>query len=51
VEGDRTYLGRAAACHEIMTEGGAIHPDRAAAVSSGRSSRESDEGPNSREDQ
>ena len=31
-----------------MTEGGAIHSDRAVRVSSGRSSRESDEGPNSK---
>jgi len=35
----------------IVTEGGEIHSDRAAEVSSGRSSRASDEGPNSRERQ
>ena len=35
-ESDRTYLGRSAACHGIVTEGGAIHSDRAAEVSSGR---------------
>jgi hypothetical protein len=31
---------------ESGTEGGAIHPDRAAEVSSGRSSPATDEGPN-----
>src|ERR1017187_10639821 len=36
VEGDRTYLGRSAACHGIVTEDEEIHPDRAAEVSSGR---------------
>ena len=36
-------------CHEIVTEGGAIHSDRATEVGSGRISRESDEGANSRE--
>src|SRR5260370_35752208 len=51
VEGERTYLGRSVACHGIVTEGGAIHSDRAAEVSSGRISRASDEGPNSRERQ
>ncbi len=39
MEGDRTYLGRSAACHGIVTEGEEIHFDRAAEVSSGRSSR------------
>src|SRR5260370_11913399 len=48
VEGSRTYLGRSVACHGIVTEGGEIHSDRAAEVSSGRSSRASDEGPNSK---
>ena len=48
MEGDRTYLGRSAACHGIVTEGGEIHSDRTAEVSSGRISRESDEGPNSK---
>jgi len=36
---------------ESLTEGGAIHSDHAAEVSSGRSSRASDEGLNSRERQ
>jgi hypothetical protein len=31
-----------------VTEGGAIHSDHATRVSSGRSNRESDEGPNSK---
>ena len=48
VEGDRTYLGRATACHGVVTEGGAIHSDRAGAVSSGRISRASEEGSNSK---
>jgi hypothetical protein len=48
VEGDRAYLGRLVACHGIVTEGGAIHSDRAARVSSGHISRASDEGPNSK---
>jgi hypothetical protein len=48
VEGGRTYLGRSVACHEIVTESGAIHFDRVAEVSSTRISRESDEGPNSK---
>jgi Reverse transcriptase (RNA-dependent DNA polymerase) len=51
VEGDRTYLGRSVACHGIVTAGGEIHSDRATEVSSGHISRESDEGPNSRERQ
>ena len=34
-----------------LTEGGAIHSDRAAEDSSGHISREGDEGPNSRERQ
>jgi len=36
---------------EIVTEGEAIHPDRVVEVSSGCSSRTSDEGPNGRERQ
>jgi hypothetical protein len=36
VEGGRTYLGRSAPRHGIVTEGEAIHPDRAAEVSKGR---------------
>jgi hypothetical protein len=36
-------------CHGIVTEGEAIHSDRIAEVSSGRSSREGGEGPNGRE--
>ncbi len=32
VEGGRTYRWRSAACHGILTEGEAIHPDRAAEV-------------------
>ncbi len=32
VEGGRTYLGRSATCHGIVTEGEAIHPDRGAEV-------------------
>jgi hypothetical protein len=51
VEGGRTYLRRSVACHGIVTEGGVIHSDRAAEVSSGRIGRGSDEGPNSRERQ
>src|SRR3974390_1930148 len=43
---NRTYLGRSAVCPGNGTEGGAIHPDRAAEVSSGRSSPATDEGPN-----
>jgi hypothetical protein len=35
-------------CHGFVTEGGVIHPDPAAAVSSGRSTRASEEGPNSK---
>ena len=46
-----TYLGRSVACPGIGTEGGAIHSDRAAEVSSGHSSRASDEGPNGRKRQ
>jgi len=37
VEGGRTYFGRPAACHGIVTEDGAIHSDRVAGVSSGHS--------------
>src|SRR3989475_9855152 len=48
VEGERTYLGGWSACDGIVTEVGAIHSDRAAEASSGRSSRASDEGPNSK---
>ena len=33
-------------CLEFVTEDGAIHPDPAAAVSSGRSTQVSEEGPN-----
>ena len=40
-EGDRAYLGRSVVCPGIRTEGGAIHSDRAAEVSSGRSSVDS----------
>ena len=35
-------------CLEFVTEGGVIHPDLAAAVSSGRSTHASEEGPNSK---
>ena len=45
-EGSRAYLGRSAVCPGIGTEDGAIHPDRAAEVSRGRSSPATDEGPN-----
>ena len=34
-------------CLEFVTEGGVIHPDPGAAVSSGRSTHASEEGPNS----
>jgi len=51
-EGGRTYLGRSAACHGIVTEGEGIHSDRAVEVSSGHSSPgKRDEGPNGRERQ
>ena len=33
IEGGRTYLGRSAACHGIVTEEEAIPPDRGAEVS------------------
>src|SRR5215469_10233756 len=45
-EGGRAYLGRSVVCPGIRTEDGAIHPDRAAEVSSGRSSPATDEGAN-----
>ena len=48
MESDRTYLGRSAARLGFVTEGEEIYPDLAAEVSSGRISRESDEGPNSK---
>jgi hypothetical protein len=35
-------------CHGFVTESGVIHPDPAAAVSSGRSTHASEEGPNSK---
>ena len=35
-------------CLEFETEGGVIHPDPAAAVSSGRSTHANEEGPNSK---
>ena len=38
IEGGRTYLGRSASGHGIVTEGEAIHLDPAAKVSRGRSS-------------
>jgi len=34
-KGDRTYLGRSAARHGIVTEGGEIHSDRAAESAAG----------------
>ena len=40
-EGGRAYLGRSVVCPGIRTEGGTIHPDRAAEVISGRSSEDS----------
>ena len=41
--------GELLSCHGFVTEGGVIHPDRAAAaVSSGRSTHVSEEGPNSK---
>jgi hypothetical protein len=42
-----SLLGRAAAGHEVVTGCEEIHPDPAAAVSSGRSTHASEEGPNS----
>ena len=39
--------GELLSCHGFVTEGGVIHPDLAAAVSSGRSTHASEEGPNS----
>jgi hypothetical protein len=41
--GGGTYLGRSLAGHEIVTEDGAIHPDRAGEVSKGRSTHASEE--------
>jgi hypothetical protein len=35
-------------CHGFVTEGGVIHPDPVAAVSSGRNTHASEEGPNSK---
>jgi hypothetical protein len=48
LESDRTYLGRSAVCHGFVTEDEEIHPDPAAAVSGGRSTHGSEEGPNSK---
>src|ERR1039458_3744836 len=49
IEGGQTYLGRSAACPGIGTEGGAIHSDPGAEVSSGHSTHGSEEGLNGRE--
>jgi hypothetical protein len=50
-EGGRTYFGRSAACHGIVTEDGVIHLDGAAGVSRGHSRPTKAEGPNSKERQ
>jgi len=47
VESSRAHRGRSAARLGFVTEGGVIHPDPAAEVSSGRSTHASEEGPNS----